>query len=151
VVAVLSTSIFIRRLILEWNALKPTVVTPFESTLTQIRSLVNFFNPKLLYIVTEEDISNKIEELKRLLEKDGVTVPQISVIRLGTSAAINNYVRRIESAISEAEAVCVSGDSTSICVALTLSATKLKKPICYVAPQSCMESSSQKSEIIFFE
>lgn len=148
--AVLSTSMLIRRIILEWNALKPIVVTPFESTLTQIRSLIRFFNPKLLYIVAEEDISNKIEELKRLLEKDGVTVPQISVIRLEASAAINDHVRRIESAISEAEAVCVSGESTSICVALTLAATKLKKPLCYVAPQSYMES-SQKPEIIFLE
>jgi len=149
--AVLSTSMFIRRIILEWNALKPTIVTPFESTLTQIISLIRFFNPKLLYIVTEENISSKIEELKKLLEKGEITVPQISVICLEAPATINDYVRRIEDAVLEAEAVCVSGESTSICVALTLAASKLKKPICYVAPQGCAESSSQKFKVIFLE
>jgi len=150
--AVLKTSMFIRHLILEWNALRPTVVTPFESTLTQLHSLIRFFHPKLLYIVAEDDISDRIEELKRLLEKENVSIPQMLTIRVEKSATLSEYVKKIENAVLEAEAVCVSGESPSICVALALAATKSKKPICYVVPQRLSNFSLRKlPRVIFLE
>jgi len=150
--AVLKTSMFIRHLILEWNALRPTVVTPFESTLTQLHSLIRFFHPKLLYIVAEDDISDRIEELKRLLEKENVSIPQMSTIRVEKSATLSEYVKKIENAVLEAEAVCVSGESPSICVALALATMKSKKSICYVIPQRLSNFSSRKlPRVIFLE
>jgi len=133
--AVLRTSALVRRFIFEWNAQKVAVVTPFESTLNQLYSLVHHYNPETLYVVTETDVSGSLEPLKKVLEKEGMRVPRIFMVQM-RSLDLGDCARIAEDLVLKAGIVCVSGDSAVICVALTVAATKLRKKMCHVVPIS---------------
>jgi len=132
---VLRTSALVRRFIFEWNAQKVAVVTPFESTLNQLYSLVHYYNPETLYVVAETDVSGSLEPLKKVLEKEGMRVPRIFMVQM-RSLDLGDCVRIAEDLVLKAGIVCVSGDSAVTCVALTVAATKLKKKMCHVVPIS---------------
>lgn len=127
----LKTSKLVRQLIFEWNAQKVAVVTPFESSLNQLYSLIHFYSPEFLYVVAETEVSGKLDPLKRKLEREGIRVPRVSVLRM-RSPDLDDHVRMAEDLVSKAGIVCISGDSAAICVALALAATKLKKTMCHV-------------------
>jgi len=133
--AVLKTSTMIRRLILEWNAQKVVVITPFESSLNQLYSLVRFYNPRVIYVVAERDVSNKLEPLKNRLESEGISVPQFFTAQIKSSDP-SECARMAEELVSKAGFVCVSGDSATVCVVMALAAAKLKKRMCRVIKSS---------------
>jgi len=133
--AVLKTSALIRRFIFEWNAQKVAVVTPFESSLNQLYSLVCYFNPETLYVVAETDVSGDLEPLRKILEKEGIRIPRIFIVQT-KSLDLGDCIKMAEDLVLKAGIICISGDSSLICVALTLAATKLKKKMCHVIPPS---------------
>lgn len=144
---VIKTAALIRRIILEWNVLKPVLIVP-EPTIVQLYSLTRFFNPKLIYVISsEKDFSGKIKELERLLEKDGISLPQMSLIYIDLSEPINDSIKKLEKIVPETDIVCISGTSAMACAALTIVAMKSKKPICYIIPKFNLEL----QEIVFLD
>lgn len=123
---------YIRRLILEWEALTFEVASPFDPSLRQLYTLVNAYTPTSLYVIaTKSNIEEEIDKLKRRLELEGLKPPRF-VISWVDPLDVKGCMRLTEDIVSRVDVVCISGGPAAITSSLAMNALKQRKMICYV-------------------
>lgn len=150
--AIRNTATLVRNLILEWNAIKFEVATPFDPYLGQLYTLVNAYTPTTLYVMTtESDIGEKLELLKRALVVRGLRPPRIVISRVEV-LDIRQIMETAEELVSRADVICISGEPAELSTALAMNAAKQKKITCYVVDrrpeQDRIRSPYENSEIV---
>ena len=130
--AIREATVYVRNLILEWNAIAFEVVTPYDPYLSQLYTLVNAYNPTTLYVMTTEpDVTEKLDPLKRRLIIEGLRPPKFVICRVNT-LDIEQCMKTAEELASRADIICISGEPDALCTALAINAKTRKKTICFV-------------------
>jgi len=123
---------FVRKLILEWNAIELEVATPFDPSLTQLYTLVDAYSPTTLYIATvERDIDKELESFKKALIERGLRPPRVVISRV-EAGEVEQTMKTAGEIVSRADVVCVSGEPASLSSALAMNAARQNKITCYV-------------------
>ncbi|RLI45037.1 hypothetical protein DRO64_03030, partial [Candidatus Bathyarchaeota archaeon] len=130
--AVFEVASYIRRIILEWDALTFEVAAPYDPSLRQLYTLINIYAPTSLYVITSEpEIKDEINALKRRLEIEGIKPPKFIISHVDP-LNVKECMKMAEYIVSRVDVVCISGEPSSISASLAMSALKQKKMICYV-------------------
>ncbi|MEM2905494.1 MAG: FtsX-like permease family protein [Candidatus Bathyarchaeia archaeon] len=125
------TGSFLRNLMFEWNVMAFKVATPIDS-LSQVYTLVDAYHPTVLYAFsTRTDVEGRLGVLRERWLHEGTRVPKIVPLHVDEHD-VEACLSKAEEAVSEANVVCVTGGATAVGVALTLSALKHGKMICFV-------------------
>lgn len=130
-ILVQATGSFVRKLVFEWNAMVFKLVTAIDS-LSQVYTLVDAYNPKLLYVVdTRKDTARRVRALSERWLREGTRLPKTVLVPMD-SGSMGDCMKKADEVVAEANIVCVTGGPSSVSVALTLTALKHDRMVCYV-------------------
>jgi ABC-type antimicrobial peptide transport system permease subunit len=124
----------IRKLVLEWSALKFNVAMAIGESIEPAFVIAKKYRPQLLLVYSRRDLGDGLKELRRKLRSEGVWPPAIKVKKL-VSRDIGSLAEILYEEIKSADAVCLDSDDGILSSALLIAAIQLDKNIVAVDPQ----------------
>jgi len=126
---------FLRRLILEWTALKFKIVSPEGYYLNHLYTLMRTFHPTTVNLIAFKKYPEKrISDLLSRLDREGEPVPQFNLIYVKDFHNGEEILEKVGEALKEEDInlACINGGPESICSILAVEARKKKITLCCV-------------------
>ncbi|MCX8184084.1 MAG: hypothetical protein N3F08_06680, partial [Crenarchaeota archaeon] len=118
----------VRKLVLEWSALRFNVAMVIGESVEYAVTVVRKYRPQFLIVYSRSDASGKVRELRRRVRSEGIWPPTIEVRRLELRD-MNMLVERLAEDILTIDAVCLDSDDGLLSSALAIAAIRLNKNI----------------------
>lgn len=133
----------IRRLVFEWTASKARVAAPFGSSIEPLLSLVRVYHPQLLIVYSRGETTQKMNELKRKLWREGIWPPAIEVRKISVENPQGTVSRLVEE-LRDVDTVTIDSDDGAISSAMTLASIILKKNVAIISDGKYTEVQAEK-------
>jgi ABC-type lipoprotein release transport system permease subunit len=119
---------YVRRLVLEWSALKFSVAIAVGESIEHALTIVKKYHPRLLQVYSRKEVENRLKELRRRLRSEGIWPPTVEVKRV-EAVDIRLLAKKISDDIMSIDAVCLDSDDGLLSSALLIAAIQLDKNI----------------------
>jgi len=118
----------VRRLVLEWSALRFSVAVAVGESIEHALMIVKKYHPRLLQVYSRKEVENRLKELRRRLRSEGIWPPMIEVKKV-EAADMRLLAEKISEDIMSIDAVCLDSDDGLLSSALFIAAIQLDKNV----------------------
>ncbi|MEM2087611.1 MAG: FtsX-like permease family protein [Thermoproteota archaeon] len=118
----------VRKLVLEWSALKFSVALAIGESIEQALTIVRRYRPRLLQVYSRIDVEDKLKELRRRLRSEGIWPPTVEVKKVEASD-MRLLIEKIAEDLVTIDATCLDSDDGLLSSALLIAAMQLDKNI----------------------
>ncbi|MEM3659268.1 MAG: hypothetical protein QXU11_02525 [Thermoproteota archaeon] len=134
----------VRKLVLEWSALKFSVAVVVGESIEHALTIVKKYRPKLLQVYSRKEVESKLRELRRRLRSEGIWPPTIEVKKL-EATDIRLLAEKLSEDIKPVDTVCLDSDDGLLSSALLIAAIQLDKTFSCLTPAERYMKSRRES------